>query len=70
MLDVTGQTLDIFCYNTPNLINALCEKSLDMFNEFKALIEYYLNYLDRKELNNTEIAQKTLDVYKKFFLKS
>lgn len=68
-LDTTGEVLDIFCYNTPNLIKALCDKSLDMFTEFKELMEYYLQFLDEKELMHTEIAQKTLGAYKKFFLK-
>ena len=69
-LDVTGEILDIFCYNMPNLIKALCDKSLDMFTELKVLTEYYLKFLDEKELMHTEIAQKTLAVYKKFFLKT
>ena len=68
-LDTTGEVLDIFCYNTPELIKTLCDKSLDMFTEFKELTEYYLNFLEQKELMHTEIAQKTLGAYKKFFLK-
>ena len=68
-LDITGETLDIFCYNTPMLIKALCDKSLDMFTEFKELTKYYLDFLEQKELMHTEIAEKTLVIYKKFFLK-
>lgn len=53
----------------PNLIKALCDKSLVMFAEFKALTKYYLKFLDKKGLMNSEIAQKTLAIHKKFFLK-
>lgn len=66
-LDRTGKKLKIFTYNVPNLIRALCGRSLEMFNDFKELTDTLLEFLDQNELGNTKIAQKTLTICQKYF---
>lgn len=61
-LDRTGKKLKIFTYDVPNLIRALCDRSLEMFNDFKKLTDTLLVFLDQNELGNTKIAQKALTI--------
>jgi len=61
-LDNTGKKLKIFTYNVPNLIRALCDKSLVMFNDFKESTDTLLEFLDQNDLGNTKIAQKALTI--------
>ena len=66
-LDNMGKILKIFTYNVPSLIRALCDKSLEMFNDFKELTDTLLEFLDQNDLGNTKIAQKTLTFCQKYF---
>lgn len=66
-LDNTGKKLKIFTYNVPNLIRALCDKSLEMFNDFKELTDTLLEFLEQNYLGNSKIAQKALANYQKYF---
>jgi len=66
-LDATGKKLNIFTYNVAILISSLCDKSLEMFNDFKELTDTLLEFLDQNELGNTKIAQRILTNYQKYF---
>ncbi|NVM34879.1 MAG: hypothetical protein HWN81_04740 [Candidatus Lokiarchaeota archaeon] len=46
------------------LIDSLCDWVLEFRVKFKDLIESFLSFLDQNNLNDSEIAKKTLQVYK------
>jgi len=41
-----------------------------MLNDLKGLIDSILRFLDQNKLSDTEIAQKELVIYKKYFNKT
>jgi len=45
----------------------MCDKVLAVFNEFKDLIDSNLIFLEQNDYRDSEIAKKTLRVYKNYF---
>ncbi|MFW9990215.1 MAG: hypothetical protein ACFFC3_16360 [Candidatus Odinarchaeota archaeon] len=68
-LDTAAKELNIFTYNVPILISSLCDKSLEMLNDLKELTDSILEFLDQNKLESTQIAQKALSIYQKYFRK-
>ena len=67
-LDNTRSQLKISKSDKGELINSMCDKILIVFNEFKALIDSFLSFLEQNDFRDSEIAKKTLKVYKNCFV--
>jgi len=51
------------------LIGSICDWTLKIRRDFEELIESVLSFLDQNNFNNSEIAKKTLQVHKEYFIK-
>ncbi len=68
-LESIGIDLNINTRNVIELIDSVCDWTLKTRRDFKELIESVLPFLDQHNFNNSEIAKKTLQVHKEYFIK-
>jgi len=68
-LESIGIHLNINTRNMIELIDSICDWALKIRRDFEELIESVLSFLDQHNFNNSEIAKKTLQVHKEYFIK-
>jgi len=68
-LESIGIHLNINIRNVIELIDSICDWALKIRRDFEELIESVLLFLDYNNFNNSEIAKKTLQVHKEYFIK-
>lgn len=66
-LNDVGTQLNLFTYNTPKLINSICDKVAELLKDFKDFFEKLLSFLEEQKFDQSEIAKLTLKIYKKYF---
>lgn len=67
-LENIGIHLNLNTRNMIELIDSICDWALKIRRDFEELIESVLSFLDQNNFNNSEIAKKTLQVHKEYFI--